>query len=154
MPKVSFAVSKTINAPSSKIYPVLANYRDHHPNILPKAYFASLVVEEGGVGQNTVFKASIKVMGAEQFFRMRVAEPEPGRVLTETDVETGLLTTFTVEPRGAEQADVTIATEFQPRPGLQGLIERLFSAVFLRRVYRVELQQLDDYMQQNKMSGS
>ncbi len=153
MSKVSFAVTDTINAPGSTVYPILANYRDHHPNILPKAYFGSLNVEDGGVGQNTVFKASMKVLGAEQFFRMRVSEPEPGRVLAETDVETGLVTTFTVEPRGADQAEVTIATTFQPRPGLQGMIEKWFLPIFLRRVYRVELRQLDDYAQRVKLSG-
>ncbi len=147
MTTVNVAVSKTINAPAATIYAILADYRTHHPHILPKAYFTGLEVEEGGFGEGTVFRSGLKIMGREQRFRMRVTEPEPGRVLAETDVATGLVTKFIVEDQGERQADVTFETTIQPQPGLQGWLERLFVPGFLRRVYRVELQQLDDYVQ-------
>jgi hypothetical protein len=140
------AVSATINAPASEVYPILADYRNHHPHILPKAYFTGLEVEEGGIGAGTVFQASLKMMGQDQIFRMRVTEPEPGRVIAETDLDTGLVTKFIVEPRGRDQSEVTIATTFRPRPGLKGWLERLVVPGYLRRVYRVELQQLDEYV--------
>lgn len=149
MSQVNVSVAATINAPASKVYPILADYRNHHPHILPKAYFTGLEVEEGGIGEGTVFQAGLKMMGQEQSFRMRVTEPEPGRVLAETDLETGLVTKFIVEPQGKNQSEVTFATTFQPRPGLKGWLERLIVPGYLRRVYRVELQQLDDYVQRN-----
>lgn len=147
MSQVNIAVSANINAPAKKVYPVLADYVNHHPHILPKAYFTGLEVEEGGLGEGTVFKSGMKVMGKEQSFRMRVTEPEPGRVMAETDLDNGLVTKFIVEPRGNGQSEVTFDTTFEPSPGLKGWLERLTAPVFLRRVYRVELQQLDDYMQ-------
>ena len=147
MSQVNIAVSATINAPATQVYPVLADYRNHHPHILPKAYFTGLEVEEGGLGEGTIFKSGMKVMGKEQSFRMRVTEPEPGRVMAETDLDNGLVTKFIVEPRNNGQADVTFDTTFQASPGIKGWLERLTAPIFLRRVYRVELQQLDDYMQ-------
>ena len=149
MSHVNIAVSAIINAPASKVYAILADYRNHHPHILPKAYFTGLEVEEGGTGAGTVFQSGLKMMGQEQSFRMRVSEPEPGRVLAETDLETDLVTKFIVEPRGQNQAEVTFDTTFQPRPGLKGWLERLFAPGYLRRVYRVELLQLDEYAQRS-----
>jgi hypothetical protein len=146
MSQVNVAVSATINAPTTEVYPILADYRNHHPHILPKAYFTGLEVEEGGTGAGTVFQAGLKMMGQEQRFRMRVTEPEPGRVIAETDLDTDLVTRFIVEPRGQDQSEVTIATTFQPRAGLKGWLERLVLPGYLRRVYRVELQQLDEYV--------
>ena len=150
MPQVHVAVSATINAPAAEVYSILADYRNHHPHILPKAYFTGLEVEEGGTGEGTVFRAGLKMMGQEQSFRMRVTEPEPGRVLAETDLDTDLVTKFIVEPRGNDQSEVTFDTTFQPRPGLKGWLERLIVPGYLRRVYRVELQQLDEYIQKSK----
>ena len=149
MSQVDVAVSATINAPATEVYPILADYRNHHPHILPKAYFTGLEVEEGGTGAGTVFQAGLKMMGQAQSFRMRVTEPEPGRVIAETDLDTDLVTKFIVEPRGQAQSEVTIATTFQPRPGLKGWLERLVVPGYLRRVYRVELQQLDEYVRRS-----
>ena len=139
-----------INAPATEVYAILADYGNHHPHILPKAYFSGLEVEEGGSGEGTVFRAALTMMGQKQSFRMRVTEPEPGRVMAETDLDTGLVTKFIVEPRGNNQSEVTIATTFQSRPGLQGWLERLAAPTFLRRVYRTELAQLDDYARRQK----
>jgi hypothetical protein len=150
MSSVKVAVSKIIDAPEDKVYPILADYRNHHPNILPKDYFTSLEVEEGGIGEGTVFRAGLKVMGKEQCFRMRVTEPEPGRVIAETDLDKDLVTRFIVEPRGHGQSEVTIDTAFQASPGLKGWLERLTTPGLLRRIYRVQLQQLDNYARYNR----
>lgn len=150
MSQVSIAASAMISAPATEVYAILADYRNHHPHILPKAYFSGLEVEEGGTGEGTVFRAALKMMGQKQSFRMRVTEPEPGRVVAETDLDTGLVTKFIVEPRGDDQSEVTIATTFKSRPGLTGWVERLAAPAFLRRVYRVELAQLDEYARQRQ----
>lgn len=145
---VNIAVSKIIKAPAGKIYPILADYRNHHPHILPPA-FTGLEVEEGGYGAGTVFRAGLQVMGQTQSFRMRVTEPEPGRVMAETDLDTGLVTKFIIEPRDNGQSEVTIATTFQPSPGLKGWLERITAPGLMRRIYRQELQKIDDYTQRN-----
>ena len=87
-----------ISAPPDKVYAVLADYHEGHPNVLPKRYFKSLIVEQGGKGAGTVIHVQLSVMGVRRESHMRVSEPEPGRVLTETDLETGLVTSFIVSP--------------------------------------------------------
>lgn len=146
MSPINVAVSKIINAPAGKVYPVLADYRNHHPHILPNA-FAGLEVEEGGYGEGTRFKAVLQVLGQKQSFRMQVTEPEPGHILAETDLATGLVTTFTVTPGDNGRSEVTIATTFQPDPGLKGWLERLVTPGFMRRIYRAELERLEQYVQ-------
>ena len=133
----------TIDAPAEIVYNILTDYQVGHPAILPRSYFTGLTVEQGGRGAGTVIVTRMQVMGAERTFRMTVAEPQPGRVLVESDGKT--TTTFTVEPSGAALCRVTIATEARPSPGLQGWIERLFTPSFLRRVYSQELQILAEY---------
>ncbi|GAB4413650.1 MAG: SRPBCC family protein [Anaerolineae bacterium] len=150
MTQLNVAVSAMINAPAQVVYIILSDYRHHHPHILPKDYFTGLEVEEGGQGEGTVFKSGMKIMGQAQPFRMRVTEPEPGRVLAETDLSNGLVTTFTVNPNGPERAEVTFATVWQPASGFRGWVERLTAPMFLKRVYRRELQILDAYARQTR----
>lgn len=139
--------SAVIPARPEAIYAVLADYREAHPAILPKPYFTELKVEEGGQGAGTVIHVRMKVFGIESEFHQIVSEPEPGRVLAETDLNTGLISTFTVEPlNGGGQSRVTITTEFNPRPGFMGFMERLFNPPIMRRIFNQELQNLADYV--------
>ena len=138
--------TQVVDAPPAKVYGILADYRTHHPRILPKPAFESLVVEKGGVGAGTVVRVGMKVMGKRQTIVMEVSEPQPGRVLQERDVATGALTTFTVEPLdGGARSRVTLATEWPPRPGLAGWMERVGTPPVARRLYRQELQLLSEY---------
>lgn len=144
---IAVAVAGEVQAPAEKVYAILADYRQHHPRILPSDYFTSLVVEEGGVGAGTVFQAEMNIFGSKRAFQMRVAEPEPGRVLSETDLDSGLLTTFTVTPLDTARCAVTIATEWQAPDGFGGWLQGLTMPAFMRRIYHAELRQLDDYAQ-------
>lgn len=143
----SVSVTDEIHAPAKEVYAILADYHNHHPRILPGNFFTHLEVEEGGIGAGTIVQAEMKVFGRKQRFRMRVTEPEPGRMLSETDLDTGLVTTFTVTPVDAERCTVNFTTTWQARPGIQGWLEGLTMPSFLRNVYREELQKLDRYAQ-------
>ena len=132
--------SRHIKAPARRVYDLLADYNVGHPSILPKPYFTKLEVEKGGVGAGTVFRATMRVLGSEHTFRAAVTEPEPGRVLVETDLATGLVTTFTVDPRGPGESYLTFETKLPNRPGIQGFLERIVSRALLPRVYREEQQ--------------
>lgn len=78
--------------------------------------------------------------------RMRVTKPEPGRVIAETDLDTGLVTKFIVESRGENQSEVTFDTTMKPSSGIQGWIECLVIPSYLRRVYKAGLGELDEYV--------
>jgi hypothetical protein len=78
------AADQTIDAEPATVYEVLADYRTHHPRIMPPSLFSDLAVEQGGTGAGTVFGITFRPIGLARRLRMRVDEPAPGRVLTWT----------------------------------------------------------------------
>jgi hypothetical protein len=82
--------------------------------------------------------------GRARDFRMRVEEPDPGRVLTESDERSSMMTTWVVTPEGPG-CRVRLETRWQGAGGVGGLFERLFAPRVLRRLYADELERLDRY---------
>jgi len=139
--------SALIDAPPKVVYDILADYRGGHPLILPKKYFISLDVEKGGVGAGTIISFQMRIFGKVQTFRAAITEPEPGRVLAESDLDGAASTTsFIVDGRDQNKScEVTIATErTTERSGLLGVLERFLAISFLQRIYRAELKMLSD----------
>lgn len=146
MPEAIATATGLVGAPADRVYALLADYRYHHPRIVPPEYFTELRVEQGGRGAGTRIRVRMRVMGASREFTHLVREPEPGRVLEEIDSEGTTATTFTVEPGDhGTGARVTIRTRFRVRPGVRGMFERLLTGMLLRRIYRKELVRLDEY---------
>lgn len=134
-----------IDAPPEAVYRLIADYRTGHPRILSRKYFRDLTVEEGGYGAGTIIRFTTRAGVVERPFRMAVTEPAPGHVLVETDTApaSSLATTYTVTPiADGRRAQVEIATEWEARRGVAGLMERLFYPSGMRRVYRQELRQI------------
>jgi hypothetical protein len=137
------AASAQISAPPARVYQLLADYREGHPRILPDQ-FSDLAVERGGRGAGTIIRFRLRLAGRSQLFRAAVGEPEPGRVLTETNLEGRMaITTFTVAPGSQrDTSHVTISTDVAVRRGLVGALQRVLTTAVLRPVYRAELQRL------------
>ncbi|HMA36066.1 MAG TPA: SRPBCC family protein [Chloroflexia bacterium] len=155
MNRIRAEAAEIIAARPETIYAILADYRRGHPQILPKAYFAALDVEAGGQGAGTVVNVRMQVMGVAQDYHLTVSEPEPGRVLVESDPQRGVVTTFTVTPvAGGLQAHVRIATEMPARPGVTGLVEKLVNPPVMRRIFRKQLRQLADYVAGARPAGT
>lgn len=147
MSTIESSASLRIAAPPEQVYAVLADYKVGHPAILPRPPFTELELVEGGVGSGTVINVAMVITGIERRFHMTIDEPEPGRVLRETDAEAGVETRFIVDPIDDGTAcNVTIATRARPTPGLMGWLEKLFAPVMTRRILRRELRQLSDYV--------
>ena len=143
MAKHSVTASALIPAPSQNVYQLIADYRNGHPRILPKPYFIALHVEKGGYGEGTIINYQMKVMGRVLSFRAVITEPTPGHVLVETDLNTGAVTTFTVDPRSDSwQSFVTITTTTDVPDGISGRIQGWLTAQLLRPIYVKELAQL------------
>ena len=141
--------SYVIDARPEAIYNVLSDYRVGHQAILPRPVFQEMTVEQGGKGAGTVIRLRMQMYGQTFHYHHMISEPQPGRVLMETDLETGQYTTFTLEPLGNGQTRVTIASEFPIKPGLSGFIERLMQPSVVRRLYLQELRKLADYVRPN-----
>ena len=139
-----------VPAAPSRVYALIADYHNGHPHILPKE-FSELVVEKGGVGRGTIIRFRMSVFGRKQTFRAAISEPEPGRVLVETDLDAnGAVTTFIVDPDSATgHSRVTITTELAVGKGLAGKIAHFFSARLLRPIYVRELGLLAAYVHEH-----
>jgi hypothetical protein len=129
------------------VYAVIADYRRHHPRIVPPEYFLKLEVLEGGVGAGTRTRVRMRVLGTTREFEHVITEPEPGRVLMEADEDGSNATTFTLNPTdGGASTRLTINTELVARPGIPGVLERVLSSWMLRRIYSKEMALLAKYV--------
>jgi uncharacterized protein YndB with AHSA1/START domain len=137
----------TVAAPADTVYRYLADMRDHHPRFLPPA-FSDFHVESGGIGAGTVTRFTMTAGGRTREYQMKVAEPEPGRTLTESDMNSSAVTTFTVSPQGGMSL-VQISTAWAGASGIGGLFERMFAPRVLRAIYADELRRLDAYAREH-----
>ena len=155
MSTIHVEATQVINARPEEIYAVLSDYRVAHPAILPKPYFTDLVVEKGGQGAGTVTRVLMKVWGTEFKYHQIVSEPEPGRVLVETDLETGQFTKFIFEPlNGGTQTRLTIASEFPASQGFKGFMEKLMQPPVARGIYMKEMANIAQYVQTRRTAVS
>jgi Polyketide cyclase / dehydrase and lipid transport len=143
MGTIHVSSEQEVGAPAEVVYSYLADMRNHHPRFLPPA-FSNFEVESGGVGAGTIIKYTLTAGGRTRQYRAQVAEPEPGRVLTESDTNSTAVTTFTVTPQG-ESSAVKIATTWQGAGGVGGFFERTFAPRVLRGIFADELKRLDSY---------
>lgn len=145
---IKVQASEVIDARPEDVYALLSDYKIGHPAILPKPYFTGLTVEKGGQGEGTIVITKMKVMGQEFVYRQAVTEPEPGRLLVETDLETGQFSSFTFEPvNGGKQTYLTIYSEFPGKAGFAGWMEKLMQPMIVGRIYRQELRNIAVYFQ-------
>ena len=141
--QITAAAERTIDAPAAHVYRIIRDFRQHHPNILPPQ-FSDFEIEVGGVGAGTVHRFRMTLGGRTSDYRVRVGEPQPGRMLIESDASRRMLTTFTVDPEPFGGSRVRIHTRWYT-DGFAGLVERLVAPLLLARVYREELSLLDRY---------
>ena len=141
------SVSGRIAAPPVQVYEVIADYKQHHPHIVPQEYFRRLEVLEGGVGAGTRTQIEMRVLGVTRVFEQVVTEPQPGRVLVETNQDGSAVTTFIVQPAGTYAAtQLTITTDVTARPGFAGFVERLLTSAVLPHIYEKEFARLAEYL--------
>lgn len=157
-PKRAHAIaSRLISAPAKDVYAILADYRgaQGHASILPRPFFVSMHVEQGGIGEGTVVQVTMKVLGRWQDLRLEVTEPMPGEILRERDLLSGSVTTFAVEPRRAGKASrVVIETTWPRKPGVRAWLEGRITAMVARRIYEKELDLLARRAQVERSSSS
>jgi polyketide cyclase/dehydrase/lipid transport protein len=138
------------------VYATIADYRQGHPNMLPKKHFYDLQVEQGGYGAGTVIRFKGCILGVERSFYQRISEPVPGKVLVEQDINStqDVTTTFTVLPlEQGQKSHVEISTTLNSSPGFQGFLERLLVPIANVKIYRQELKLLEAVAQKRSQSS-
>ena len=144
-----YKVSQSAEIPASAetVYNILIDYNEGHAAILPKPYFESMTVLEGGVGDGTVIEVQMKVLGVKRTFTPTVREVTANRELVEFDKTAGIETTFFIEPLGADRCRLTISSLNRSADGIAGVIERLTTPPITRHIYRKELENIASYVQ-------
>lgn len=143
------SAERTIDAPAHEVYRYLADPQ-LHAAFLPRPFY-DVEVEEGSVGAGSVILIKIDFAGGVRELRMQVTEPEPGRTLVQRDTNSsGLVTTFTVTPRG-EQALVNITASFDGESGVPGFVERIIAPRRLHRIYNQELEHFDAHAREQRV---
>ncbi len=143
MARILVSAERAVEAPAETVYGYIADMREHHPRFLPPA-FSDFRVESGGVGAGTVTRFKVTAGRRTREYQMKVAEPEPGRVLTESDTNSSMVTTYTVAPQGGASL-VQISTTWDGAHGIGGFFERMFAPRVMRTIYLDELSRLDAY---------
>lgn len=127
-----------IAADAELVYGILADYRHGHPAILPPKYFRNVEVEAGGTGAGTRLRFQMPSLLGWRDFAVEISEPEPGRVIEETQVGGDFVTRFMVDPAAGGHCRVRIETRYQ-REGIAGWIESKLAPPFLRKIFLEEL---------------
>jgi uncharacterized protein YndB with AHSA1/START domain len=143
MAKIVVSAERVVDAPAEAVYRYVADMREHHPHFLPPA-FSDFQVESGGTGAGTTTRFKVTAGGRTRDYRMQVDEPEPGRVLTESDTDSSLVTTTTVTPKDGASL-VQISTSWNGAGGIGGFFERRFAPKAMRAIYTDELERLNAY---------
>lgn len=143
MATLEATADRIVHAPADLVFGFVAGLEEHRPHYLPEAYGEYEVVS-GGTGAGSVVRFRITAGGRSRAYEMTVAEPEPGRVLTESDAHSSLVTTYTVLPNDAESR-VRISTTWKGAGGIGGVFERLFAPRVLARLHKDELDRLESY---------
>jgi uncharacterized protein YndB with AHSA1/START domain len=141
--EIQIRVERLLDAPAPVVYRCLADYQNHHYRFLPSA-FSEYRVEHGGMGSGTVISYLVTAGGRARRSRDVISEPEPGRILVETDAAAGKVTTFTLEPRG-ERTLLRIETRFRSSGGPAGVFQPWLAPRLLRPIYEDELERLNRY---------
>ncbi len=150
MAKITVEQEGAVGAPAELTYQLIAD-DEHHKCFLPDA-FSNFEVLEGGVGAGTLHRFTLTAGKRVREYVMRVDEPEPGRIITETDQNSSLVTSFTVTPDG-DSCRVLIRTQWDGAGGIGGFFERTFAPKVMRGMYADELARLDRYARERQGAG-
>jgi hypothetical protein len=142
MSQVVATTQRDVAAPAERVRQALADYAGVRPRILPEQ-FSDYRVEAGGQGAGTHvgwrFAATSKRVREQS---IDVTAPDDA-TLVETDRNSSMVTTWTVQPAGADRSRVSVRTTWKGAGGIGGFFERTFAPKGLRRVYDAMLERLD-----------
>lgn len=147
MSRIHVKKEQIINARPADVYAALIDYAGKHIQILT-ANFLDYTVEKGGQGDGTIVRYRLRAARRERPYRMQIREAVKGRVITESDTNSSLVTTWTVLPQDqGQQTMVRVSSEWEGGSGVGGFFERLFAPLGLRRIYTSMLDSLGNIVQ-------
>lgn len=131
MGEVAAISSITVPVEPARVLAAIADYRTVRPRILPAQYRDYRVVD-GGTGSGTVVEWTLQAT-QKRARQVRASVEVVGNVITETDANSSLVSTWTVTPRDGG-AEVGLATRWRGAGGIGGIFEGIFAPIGLRRI--------------------
>ena len=139
MRQVSASSSVQVNATPAKALEALADYDVVRPKVLTEQY-SDYRVLVGGKGAGTIAQWTLKA--TENRSRdVRATVFVEGNTITENDVNSSLITTWTVAPSGTGSM-VTTTTTWDGAGGIGGFFERIFAPRGLKKIQAGVLENL------------
>jgi hypothetical protein len=142
MSEVVATAEHVVRAPADRVRAALADYEGARRRAMP-GQFSDYRVESGGTGAGTRvhwrFAATSKRVRDQL---VEVTEPDADTVV-ERDVNSSMVTTWTVRPADAGVTTVRVRTTWNGAGGIGGFFERTFAPKGLRRVYGELLTRLE-----------
>ncbi|GCE27419.1 hypothetical protein KDA_29030 [Dictyobacter alpinus] len=135
MSRVFAREERIINAQPEKVYAILSDYKVQRPKLLTPNFF-DYTVEKGGKGSGTIISYLLRAANRERVYRMHVDEAVRGSVLTESDDNSSLITTWSLAPlNNGSKTRVRVTSEWDGATGVKGFFERTFAPLGLKRIY-------------------
>jgi carbon monoxide dehydrogenase subunit G len=142
--QVTASQSIDINAAPDQVVAALSDYQTVRPSILPGQYRDYAVVE-GGVGAGTVAQWTLQAT-KKRSRNVQARVGVVGSTVTETDVNSSMITTYQVEPAGAG-SKVTTITTWQGAGGIGGFFEKTFAPKGLAAIQAEVLGNLKSHLE-------
>ncbi|MCZ2810524.1 SRPBCC family protein [Modestobacter sp. VKM Ac-2979] len=142
MGQVVATAEQLVHAPADVVRAALADYEVTRPKVLPEQY-SEYRVDAGGQGAGT------KVHWRLQATSKRVREQDvvvtsgADGALVESDANSSMVTTWTVDPADAGSSTVRARTTWTGASGIGGFFERTFAPKGLARIQGAMLTRLD-----------
>lgn len=150
MSKVHVQSERIVAARPEEVYAALADYRLRRPQMLTPN-FIDYKVEQGGHGDGTVISYRLHAANRERPYRLRVEEAVPGHVLLESDLDSSLVTTWSVAGlKDGLRTLVRVNTEWEGSRGVGGFFERTFAPLGLKSIYARMLELLTFIVQSDE----
>lgn len=131
--------SITVSATPDRTLGAIADYQTVRPRILPEQ-FRDYRVVSGGVGAGTIAEWTLHAT-SKRSRNVRADVQVVGNVITETDENSSMITTWTVIPEGSG-ATVALQTRWDGAGGIGGIFEGIFAPRGLQQIYNVLLTNL------------
>jgi hypothetical protein len=142
MAQVVATTERVVRAPADVVRAALADYEVMRPKVLPEQ-FSEYRVDAGGQGADT--RAHWRLQATSKRARVQdvVVTEGPAGELVETDTNSSMVTTWSVQPAGGDAATVRVRSEWTGAGGIGGFFERTFAPRGLGRIHGAVLERLD-----------
>src|SRR3954466_14227333 len=142
MGQVVATAERVVRAPADVVRTPLADYATTRPAVLPEQY-SEYRVEAGGRGAGTRVHWRLQATSKRVREQDVVVTEGPGGQLVESDANSSMVTTWTVQPADSGGSTVRARTTWNGAGGIGGFFERTFAPKGLARIHEALLERLE-----------